>query len=376
MKKLSSIVIAALTLMSIDAAAANLAALQYDIGKGVDTAVRGDIESALADVVKSNSKWTLIDVGTSRSKMNPIVRDCFTNDCLVKAGKEVGADAGIRMRFTGEAQIYDWTLETYDLRSGALLETRKGACELCGRSEVVRTFKATATDILNSTSLGSAKKEVKPKAEPKVEPTKPVEVVRPSNTGDVQLVKIEISVEPPDATITFRDAVIGRGRATAEVGPGNHEFTFEAPDHRIIKELVVVEGDNSESMALRVHLPKKDAAAKAVEVSTRGPVDKWDDREFYGWVGVGSGAVLLVGSLYLNAIDGDPTCDGNLADCPDLYDTDGLAFVTTFAGTALLTTGVVLLIWEKLAGDSNPNTVKVAPTIVPAGAGIGVFGRF
>lgn len=376
MKKLSSVIFAALTLVSLDAAAANIAALQYDIGKGVDTAVRADVESAVVDGVKSNSKWTLIDLGTARSKMNPIVRDCFTNDCLIKAGQELNADAGIRLRFTGEAQIYDWTLETYDLRSGALLETRKGACELCGRSEVVRTFKVTIADVLNATSLGSTKTATKPKTEPVVEPTKPVEVVRPSNTADVQLVKIEISVEPPDATITFRDAVIGRGRATAEVGPGSHEFTFEAPNHRIIKELVVVEGDNSESMSLRVHLPKKDAAAKAVEVSTRGPVDKWDDREFYGWVGVASGGVLLATGLYLNAIDGDPTCDGNLASCPDLYDTDGLSFVTTFTGTALLTTGVVLLLWEKLAGDSNPDAVKVAPTVVPAGAGIGVFGRF
>ncbi len=376
MKRLSSIVFAALTLVSLDAAAANIAALQYDIGKGVDTAVRGDVESAIVDGVKSNSKWSLIDLESARSKMNPIVRDCFTNDCLMKAGKELNAEAGIRLRFTGEAQIYDWTLETYDLRSGALLESRKGACELCGRSEVVRTFKVTVADILNATSLGSAKAVTKPKTEPKVETTKPVEVVRPTNTGDVQLVKIEISVEPPDATITFRDAVIGRGRATAEVGPGNHEFTFEAPDHRIIKELVVVEGDNSESMSLRVHLPKKDAAAKAVEVSTRGPIDKWDSREYFGWVGVGSGAVLLMGSLYLNAIDGEPMCEGKLADCPEIYDTDGLAFVTTFAGTALLTTGVVLLIWENLAGDSNPNSVKVAPTVVPTGAGIGVFGRF
>lgn len=376
MKKLSSIVFAALTLVSIDAAATNLAALQYDIGNGVDTAVRGDIEAALTDGVKSNSKWKLIDLGTARSKMNPIVRDCFTNDCLVKAGKELDAEAGLRVRFTGEAQIYDWTIETYDLRNGALLESRKGACELCGRSEVVRTFKVTVADILKSTSLGAAKTATKPKTEPKVEPTKPIETARPSNTGDVQLVRIDISVEPPDATITFRDAVIGRGKATAEVGPGNHEFKFEAPDHRIIKELVVVEGDNSETMALRVHLPKKDAAAKAVEITTRGPVDKWDDREFYGWVGVGTGGVLLATGLYLSAIDGDPTCDGRRADCPDIYDTDGLSFVTTFAGTALLTTGVVLLIWEKLAGDSNPDAVKVAPTVVPAGAGVGVFGRF
>lgn len=376
-----------LCVVSAEAWAANLAALQYDIGNGVDPLVRADVEKAITEAVSGASKWTLVDLNTTRSKLNPIVRDCFTNDCLVKAGEQAGAEAGLRLKFSGEAQIYDWTVETFDLRTGALLESRKGACELCGRSEVVRTFKASMTSVLNDTSLGAvAKKEpVKDPVKKPTEPVKPDRPLEPAKTGstaqDVQLVKIQITTEPPDTRIMFRDAEIGRGRAVAEVGPGDHEFTFEAEGYRIVKELVVVEGTATTNQSLRVHLPKKDAAAVAVEVKSRGPVDKLgDDRELYGWIGVGSGTGLLLLSLYLNAIDGDPTCDGASEECADLYDTDGMSFVTTMTGTALVTAGAGLLVWELLAGEDGTDekeTPKVVPTVTPeGGAGVSLFGRF
>lgn len=376
-----------LCFVSVEAFGANLAALQYDIGNGVDSLVRSDVEKAVVDAVSGSSKWTLVDVNTTRGKLNPIVRDCFTNDCLAKAGEQAGAEAGLRLKFSGEAQIYDWTVETFDLRTGALLESRKGACELCGRSEVVRTFKASMTSILNDTNLGAvakkepAKEPVKKPAEPLKPADKPLEPAKTRPTEqDVQLVTIQITVEPPDARIMFRDAEIGRGRAVAEVGPGDHEFTFEADGYRIVKELVVVEGTATANQSLRVHLPKKDAAAVAVEVASRGPVDKLgDDRELYGWIGVGSGTGLLLLSLYLNSIDGDPTCDGPSEQCAELYDTDGLSFVTTLTGTALVTAGAGLLVWELLAGDDNTESTgpKVAPTVTPdGGAGVSLFGRF
>ena len=370
------VLISSLLLVGSQAWAANMAALQYDVGNGVDPLVKDDVQSAMNDAV-SASKWTLIDVGTARGKMNPIVRDCFTSDCLSKAGQQLNADAGVRLRFSGEAQIYDWTIEVYDLRNGALLQSEKGACELCGRSEVVRTFKASASSVVAATKLGAApKKENKPVVETKPV-DKPVDTVRPTNTGDVQLVRLMISLEPPDAKITFRDAEIGRGRTEVEVGPGNHEFSFEADGYRIVKELVVVEGDTPSSMSLRIHLPKKDAAPQAVEVSSRGPLDKLgSDRELYGWIGVGTGSLLLLTSAYMSAIDGDPTCDGPAADCPDVWDTDGVSYVTTGVGATVVTAGVVLLVWEALAGSDDPKAVKVAPTVSGDGAGVGIFGRF
>lgn len=370
--KISSFLIASSVLLATaDVAAADLAALQYDLGNGVDTLVRSDVESALNEAASASSKWKIIDLDVARGKLNPIVRDCFTSDCLVKAGQQTGADAGLRLKFTGEAQIYDWSLEIYDLRNGALLESRKGACELCGRSELVRTFKASAVGALDAATLGPVtQNEVKPKVE-----TKPVETDKPAQ--GVDLVRLDIQVEPPDATITFRDAIIGRGRVQTEVGPGSHEFRFEAQGYRIVKEMVVVEGDSPSTMSLRVHLPKKDAAPQAVEVSSRGPIDKLgEDRNLYGWIGVGTGVLLLGTSAYMSSIDGEPTCDQDAVDCPDIYDTDGLSYVATFAGTALLTGGLVLLVWEALSGSDDPGGAKVAPTVSPEGAGVGVFGRF
>jgi hypothetical protein len=385
MMKLKWIVLSILfsTFFISQAQAEDMAGLQVNFETGVDALVAADARQAIKDAFKGNSAWSYKDVDDTRARLNPVVRDCFTVDCLKKAGQQAQTKAGIRVSFSGEAQIYDWTVETFDLRDGSQLAIRKGACELCGRSEVSRTFRSTMDSVLSASKLKSSGSTSKPPAntpvttKPDTTPTTTPSTGTPTDTG-VRIVKIDISTEPPDAVITFRDAEVGRGRVTVEVGPGDHLFTFTAEGHRTVKEMVVVEGDATNT-ALRVHLPKKEGAPEAVEVLSRGPVDRLEEsRVVYGVIGTVFGLGLIGTGMYLGAIDGEPNCDGGtFSDCAEIYDTSTAAFLTTFTGTALLTAGGVLLAWEALAGSSsNEKSVQVAPSVSPDGAGIGIFGRF
>ena len=310
--------------------------------------------------------------------MNPIVRDCFTADCLKKAGKSTGAAAGIRVKFSGEAQIYDWSIEIYDLGTGSKLAARKGACELCGRSEVARTYRSTLSGVLNEATPRSRPAVTKTEPTKTVTPDAPRQVETPATSARIKIVQVAIDVEPPSAVIIFGESEVGRGKTTLELSPGEHQLTFKADGYRTIKELVVIDDSpTNANMKLRVHLPKKDAPPEAVHFASDGPIDRMgSDRLVYGIVGVSSGLVFLGMGAWLAAIDGDLACnDSDAADCPEVYSTGGAAFVSTLTGATLLTAGGVLLAWEALAGEST-DTVKVAPAVNGDAAGLMVFGRF
>ena len=119
--------------------AAKLAGLQVDIGSGVDALVRGDIDDAIGETLADVKTWEWVSPSRARGALDPVVRDCFTVDCLTKAGASLDAEAGLRVRFSGESQIYDWTLEVFDLRDGALLESTQGAWPYAASSVPARS---------------------------------------------------------------------------------------------------------------------------------------------------------------------------------------------------------------------------------------------
>ncbi len=368
--------------------AEDMAGLQVTIESGVDPLVAADARSALTEAFSANKNWSYVDEQLVRNRLNPVVRDCFTKDCLIKAGQQAEAKAGIRIHLSGEAQIYDWTVETFDLRTGVQMAIRKGACELCGRNEVARTFRSSLDGVLGESVFKATSTKTTPPKETTPVTEKTTTTPVQTQTGDVRIVTIEISTEPPNALIMFRDAEVGRGQARVEVGPGEHLFTFTAEGHRTVKELVVVEGDAANT-TLRVHLPRKEDAPSVVELRSNGPVDRLgESRTVYGVMGTVFGLGLLGTGMYLNAIDGDPNCDsGSFTSCPEVYNTGTAAFLTTFTGATLLTAGGILLAWEVLAHDAPADaadapakapaaSLKMAPIVSSDGGGFSLFGRF
>lgn len=366
--------------------AEDMAGLQVTIDPGVDALVASDARSAVTEAFAANKNWSYVDEQLVRNRLNPVVRDCFTKDCLIKAGEQAEAKAGIRIHISGEAQIYDWTVETFDLRTGVQMAIRKGACELCGRNEVARTFRSSMDGVLGESVFKATSTKTTPPKETTPVTEKTTTTPVQTQTGDVRIVTIEISTEPPSALIVFRDAEVGRGQARVEVGPGEHLFTFTADGYRTVKEMVVVEGDAANT-TLRVHLPRKEDAPGVVELRSNGPVDRLgQSRRVYGVIGTVFGLGLLGTGMYLNAIDGDPNCDtGTFTSCPEVYNTSTAAYLTTFTGATLLTAGAVLLAWDVLAHDSPPAdapaaapaaSLKIAPTVSAEGGGFSLFGRF
>lgn len=369
-----------LTLSCANAWASQLAGLEVSFGSGIDTSIRGDLRASLDKNAKATFSYTPAE--TARAKLNPVIRDCFTSDCLKKAGDALKADAGLRLRFSGEAQIYDWSIEVYSLKTGEVLADRKGACELCGRSEVNRTFERSLQGV-----FGDAKKRLAPapkpkptaKPEPKAAEGAQTEATKPERrpAAGAHVVEVNLDVQPSDALVTYREEAVGTGRVTLQLSPGEHELLITAEGHRAVREQILVTNESSETMSVRVHLAKKDAPPEAVKVAAEGPVDRWGskNRMIFGITGVATGLAGLGIGAWLSAIDGEPTCDGPARECPDIYRTGGAAFVTTFAGATLLTAGAVLLAWEALAGKTDSNT-RVAPTVDENSAGISIFGRF
>jgi len=98
------------------------------------------------------------------------------------------------------------------------------------------------------------------------------------------------------------------------------------------------------------------------------------------WFWVGGGASLAVGlgaGLPLILIDGEPTCDGPLESCPELYDTDALGYTMLAVSVAGLTAaGVGLYLAIASGGESQAGGGVGGIAVVPGPGGLVLRGLF
>lgn len=380
--------LATVALTSTPAAAQEMAGLRFETGQ-VDPNLADGLQSEVGKAFDSVDRWSFIDFDRARSKMDPVTRDCFTADCLTKAGQAIGAPAGLDVQMSGEAEIYDWTIQIWDLRSGDKLKTEEGTCELCGEAEVKRTFRSSLQAALIGTALPGGSQAGGSQAGGQAAAPQP-------GAGQIPL---RISVIPADAEIYVDDQRAGQGEVTRAVGPGSHEVRFHKEGYQGLTEQVMVNEGTDGPVLLRVHLSRTDP--EAVQVSSGvGPIDRMgSSRKVYGLIGVGAGAALLGTGIYLTAIDGNTACDAGVPDseCPDVYATAGAGMTMGVVGTALITGGVTLLTWESLAGETTEEEVppsdqpadeappageadeagvSLSPTVGAHGAGVLLHGRF
>ncbi len=381
-------------LLSNSVFASGLAELQISIGKGTDAKVASEIREKIKGAVKSSSKWTLYSaLGGKLGK----AKNCFTIDCLKLAGKNTGHPAGMRVRFSGEAQIYDWSIEIYDLKKGTLMSSQKGACELCGKSEVLRTFersitaglqkaKISKTSTTKTDSLPDKKvvekepikevvKEVV-KQEPIVERKKDTSLPDVDSIGKTPVEKdpvkentrVVIDVFPTNARILLNEKEVGKGSVTMELPSGNYDFQFRLEGYGGLNETINVSEVSNSDLQFKIHMSKTDPEAVYVQ-DGGGIVDDLDNRTLWGWIGVGSGGALLITGIVLNRIDGTATCStGTFQQCPEIYNTGTESMITTTAGATLLTAGAGLLLWDLLAGEKPDRR----SALIPAHGGKGV----
>jgi hypothetical protein len=370
----------AIILPAAPASAEDVAGLSFETGE-LDSELAEALEETAVKAADSVGKWTLIGFETARAKMSPVTRDCFTEDCLTKAGTAIGAPAGLSIELSGEAQIYEWTVNVWDLRSGKKLNSAEGDCQLCGRAEVERTFEASVRKALSGADLPSVKPATSRKAAPD----------KPDDGGSVAL---RVSVVPEDAEIYVNDQLAGTGEVDRGVGPGTHEVRFKKDGYRSLKETVIVNEDTDGPVVLRVHLSSADPQAVRVP-SGEGSVDRLGpSRSTYGWLATGTGAAFLGTGIVLTAMDGNTTCADDVPEpeCPEVYATGAAGLTFGILGSALLTGGVTLLTWDHLAGapvddpvsdedEPAPETepaasMSIGPSVGADGAGLLLQGKF
>ncbi len=361
-----------------EASAEDMAGLKFDTDS-IDSELEGQLQSAMTSAFDSVDRWSLIDFSSARGKMAPLTRDCFTQDCLTKAGKTLGASAGMSVELSGEAEIYEWTISVWDLRSGKKLTSQEGNCELCGRAEVQRTFESSVKSILAATALPERRRARRTE--------KPAQADQTDEADADNGVALRISVVPSDAEIHINDQRAGQGEVDRTVGPGSHEVRFRKEGYRGLNETVVIDENSDAPVVLRVHLSKTDPEAVRVPVG-QGPVDRLGaKRTTYGLIGAGSGVALLATGIVLTSMDGEAACsDGRpITECEEIYATGGAGMTLGIVGTALLTGGVTLLSWELLGGEyddtaagsvEEPATMSISPSVTSDSGGLLLRGQF
>ncbi|MBN1769887.1 MAG: hypothetical protein JXB32_01395 [Deltaproteobacteria bacterium] len=108
-----------------------------------------------------------------------------------------------------------------------------------------------------------------------------------------------------------------------------------------------------------------------------------EDVPWWFWAGAGASLAVSLGvGLPLILIDGEPTCDGPLESCPELYDTDALGYTMLalgIAGLAGVGVGLYLVIaaddddGEEADSDSTP---EAGIALVPGPGGLVLHGFF
>ena len=106
------------------------------------------------------------------------------------------------------------------------------------------------------------------------------------------------------------------------------------------------------------------------------------DVPWWFWAGAGTSLALSLGvGLPLILIDGEPTCDGPLESCPDLYDTDALGYTflaVGIAGLAAVGVGLYLVIADdESEGEAETEAAPAAGiALVPGPGGLVLHGFF
>ena len=356
-------------LVPSSASAEVIAGLDIDIGELAQTPLGSDLLATIDDAFEqSDYRWLSPDQGYHQLPAS--LADCRDEECLLDIGDELDAVAAVDIQLSVQSQIYEWTLQLWDLETGQPITTQESTCEFCGDSEVESQFRESiASALLN---VDTRDHHYHDPADTTVDDDLPAHS------------QIRISVIPEDTKIFVDDDPIGQGDATLDLDTGEYELRFSHPDHHGLRETLIITDDSSPVFVFRVHLAE--AVGEERHVITRG--DGWVDhiesrRPTIGWSAVGAGGALTLTSALLARRHGQPTCPDDVAvqRCPDVHNTASLATFTGIVGVASLTAGIGLLLWPRLAGqDQEPEPVSrgidVAPSVSSGFSGVSLTGRF
>ncbi len=318
---------------------------------GTGPALQDRFRRAVHDGLNTAPLFTVLTEGATRQRLGDDADRLMAcggeSSCVSEAGAITGAQIGVATSVSEAGEIYTFTIDVYDLSSGDGIFFTDAECVLCTVEEALTTVTEMGEEAAASFSSGAV-----------------------TALGT----KLFITVSPSTADIYVNDTHVGQGYAEVEVAGGTHWLRFSADGYQTAEsELPVADGDEDKEISVTLSEGEDEAPA----VRGQGLLAN-ADTTVLGSVFVGSGLVSAITGIVLIAIDGDTTCsDGDLEDCPEVFDTKTGGTVLTVMGAASLTAGVFFLLWDTLAGEpQSASTPSVGLGFSTDGLGVVLGGQF
>lgn len=361
------VAVIAVIFVAAPAAAHTAVGLEIDYDN-MEAAVEDALEEELADIFARSNVYQWIPPAEGIDTVDPDLRGCFEPDCLLDIGEALDARIGVRIVFDIESHLYDWSVDFFDLTTGEALVNEVGTCEMCGHSEVIEQFRASVAVHLGMLSVDDEQA-----------PSEPLTTDVEFESDDART-EVRITTIPEDTRIFIDDRPIGEGTGTAQLDEGSYELRLSHDTHAGIRETLLITEDSAPIFAMRVHL-RAGSDDPDIDIDPHRDGGRSGTTKLFGWSALGVGAGLAATGVVLAQRHGEPNCasDVPIRQCPEVYNTAGLASASAILGAAAFTTGILLLFGPTFAG-SEPDAIEaridVTPEVGRHFSGLRLRGRF
>ncbi|MEL6179678.1 MAG: hypothetical protein AAFS10_12035 [Myxococcota bacterium] len=276
---------------------------------------------------------------------SPALAGCTSEDCLKRSGEILQSPIGLSAAIGGEAQIYDFQIIIHNLQTGEEMARESGSCDICTPQEAGQSIGRAISKALDQVTLPEqpTAKTIEPPPQPVAGPK----------------VNVDVVVVPESARLTLGDRPLGEGTATTRLSPGTYTLKADAEGFESLALPLTVAPEQKGPMMLRLYMAPTSAGAGSSGDTTvyveRNPglIDGINPTGV-GWTALAVGVVSTVVGGVLLSIDGDTTCsEGPTNACPNVYDTGAGGAALVGVGTVGITSGLFLIFWDQLAGEST-----------------------
>ncbi|MBM4320729.1 MAG: PEGA domain-containing protein [Deltaproteobacteria bacterium] len=358
-----------------------VAALGLELGEGIAPAAGVElmhkIEEGLRQGLGSVSLLEQRSVRQLLQERAPELAGCREAACLTQVARQLQAWTLVLAKCQAELGTYTSILSVLDGANGATLLQKSSICEICTLDEALATLQQTASE------LGAELAQKAAATQPAPEPAR---------------TRVTVISHPPGARLYLNRQEVGITPVELQLLPGEHLFAVRRAGFLPSERLLSVRGTPI-SLEFRLKpetgavapppmaasspplppaaaqpqpqpLPQVQARPQQPLATSSPPATPAEGQVVLGYrtlaymglglglAGTGVGAVLL-------GLDGEPTCDGPLKECPSLWDTEALGITMTALGGGLLAGSAVLFLFDQ----SSSAREAAAPGGSPAAAG-------
>lgn len=235
----------------------------------------------------------------------PVPPGCSEPSCLPEAGS---AAYLVRSQLTAVEQDYDVRLEVIDRKSGAVVASAAGSCEVCTEVEVGEMITRTAARLAEPLAGLLSQSAI-----------------------------IVVEGAPDGAAVAIDGQAVGSSPYSGQVEAGTHQLVVSAPDHHSHTETWLAEEGATRTIQF---------ALEPIDQSVRSPAMRRA-----GWASLGVGLGAIAGGAVTLAFHNRPdksSCPDGMTDengrCPQQYDTLGAGLGIMGVGLAAAAAGSALLV--------------------------------